>query len=96
VVDIMSPAQRSRVMSRIRGKNTIPERYIASLMRAAGLTFKRHDRTLPRVLLLGSKKHLRERLATWIVGVCGDGGQSGSLGNEVPFGEVAEDGTLHF
>ena len=47
VVDIMSPEQRSRVMSRIRGKNTTPERHIASLLRAAGLSFSRHQRTLP-------------------------------------------------
>lgn len=47
MTDIMSSEQRSRVMSRIKGKNTTPERYIASLLRSAGLTFKRHDRTLP-------------------------------------------------
>jgi len=34
-------------MSRIKGSNTTPERYIASLLRAARLTFKRHDRALP-------------------------------------------------
>lgn len=47
MTDIMSTKQRSRVMSRIRGKNTTPERYIAALLRAAGLNFKRHDRALP-------------------------------------------------
>ena len=47
VVDIMSPEKRRRVMSRIKGKNTTPERYIRSLLRAAGLSFKQHDNTLP-------------------------------------------------
>ena len=47
MTDIMSPEQRSRVMSRNRGKNTTPERYIAALLRAAGLNFKRHERALP-------------------------------------------------
>jgi hypothetical protein len=48
------------------------------------------------VLLLGSKKKLREQLATWIVGVRDDAAESRPLEKEVPFGEVAEDGTLRF
>lgn len=47
MTDIMSPQQRSRVMSHIRGKNTTPERYIASLLAAAGLVFGRHDKAVP-------------------------------------------------
>jgi DNA mismatch endonuclease (patch repair protein) len=47
VADIMSREQRSRVMSRIKSKNTTPERYIASLLRAAGLSFSRHHNALP-------------------------------------------------
>lgn len=46
MTDIMSPAKRSRVMSRIRSKNTTPERYLAKLIAASGLKFKRHDRRL--------------------------------------------------
>jgi DNA mismatch endonuclease (patch repair protein) len=46
MVDILSPDQRTRVMSRIKGKNTTPERYIRSLLRAGGLRFRQHDRTL--------------------------------------------------
>lgn len=34
-------------MSRIKGKNTTPERYISSLLRAAELNFRKHDKTLP-------------------------------------------------
>jgi DNA mismatch endonuclease (patch repair protein) len=47
VADIMSPKQRSRVMSRIRGKNTTPERYIRSLLNASGLQFRQHLGALP-------------------------------------------------
>jgi len=46
MTDIMSPEKRSRVMSRIRGKNTTPERYLAELIDASGLKFNRHDRSL--------------------------------------------------
>ena len=47
MADVMTPAQRSRVMSRIRGKDTIPERYLNELLRAAGFSFTRHDSMLP-------------------------------------------------
>lgn len=43
----MSPDQRSRVMSRIKGKNTTPERYVRSLLRAGGLKFTQRDHSLP-------------------------------------------------
>jgi DNA mismatch endonuclease (patch repair protein) len=47
MADVMSPAQRSRLMSRIRGKDTAPERYLDVLLRAAGLRFAKHSRELP-------------------------------------------------
>lgn len=47
MVDIISPEQRSRVMSRIKGKNTTPERYIRALLKASRLKFSQHDRALP-------------------------------------------------
>lgn len=47
MADVMTVAQRSRVMSRIKGKNTSPERYIHDLAEAAGLSFNRHDPTVP-------------------------------------------------
>jgi len=43
----MSRAQRSRLMSRIRGIDTTPERYICSLLQASGVRFNQHDKTLP-------------------------------------------------
>ncbi len=47
MTDIMSPEQRSRVMSRIRGKNTTPERYLDAMLDSARLEYRRHDRDLP-------------------------------------------------
>jgi DNA mismatch endonuclease (patch repair protein) len=46
MTDIMSPTRRSQVMSRIRSRNTTPERYLARLLGAAGLNFRRNDRRL--------------------------------------------------
>nr|WP_257730318.1 very short patch repair endonuclease [Rhodoplanes sp. Z2-YC6860] len=43
----MSPATRSRVMSRIRGKDTGPERIVAGLLLAAGLSAEQQVRDLP-------------------------------------------------
>ena len=45
--DIMSPDKRSRVMSRIRGKNTTPEQIIFSVLRREGISFSRHATDLP-------------------------------------------------
>src|SRR5262249_47704798 len=45
--DIMSAETRSRVMSRIRGRDTGPERMVADGLAALGLTFESHARDLP-------------------------------------------------
>jgi DNA mismatch endonuclease (patch repair protein) len=45
--DTMSAATRSAVMSRIRGKDTGPERFVAEYLSLAGLTFEQHVRELP-------------------------------------------------
>lgn len=45
--DIMSPEARSKVMSRIRGKDTAPERVLASLLESRGLLWEAHVRSLP-------------------------------------------------
>lgn len=45
--DIMSPDTRSRVMSRIRGRDTGPERIVAAGLAALGLVFESHARDLP-------------------------------------------------
>jgi len=45
--DIMSPEKRSAVMARIKGRNTGPERAIASALAARGLEWEGHSRDLP-------------------------------------------------
>jgi DNA mismatch endonuclease, patch repair protein len=45
--DIMSPETRSRVMSRIRGRDTGPERLLADEFSRRGLEWESHTRDLP-------------------------------------------------
>src|SRR4051794_30523491 len=45
--DFMDPATRSQVMSRIRGKDTGPERMMAKLLADAGLIAEQQARDLP-------------------------------------------------
>ncbi len=45
--DIMSPETRSRVMSRIRGKGTKPERTVEGWLSSAALAFEMHASDLP-------------------------------------------------
>lgn len=45
--DTMSKETRSRVMSRIRGKDTGPERAVAEILESLGLALERHCADLP-------------------------------------------------
>jgi DNA mismatch endonuclease (patch repair protein) len=45
--DRLTPAQRSALMSRIRGKNTGPERLLSQYLRRAGVYFSRNARGIP-------------------------------------------------
>jgi DNA mismatch endonuclease, patch repair protein len=45
--DIMSPETRSRVMARIRGRDTGPELAVSGALTALGLSFESHARDLP-------------------------------------------------
>jgi DNA mismatch endonuclease (patch repair protein) len=45
--DIMSPEKRSKVMARIKGKNTSPERTIFAALREEGVYFAKHAKDLP-------------------------------------------------
>jgi DNA mismatch endonuclease (patch repair protein) len=47
MADTISPAHRSWNMSRIRGKDTGPERRLRSLLHRAGYRFRLHDPKLP-------------------------------------------------
>lgn len=45
--DHLSPAERSKLMSRIRGANTTPEKKLRSLLHKAGFRFRLHVKDLP-------------------------------------------------
>lgn len=45
--DVLTPEQRSSLMSRIRGKNTGPEKVVFRRLRKAGVYFSRHSAGLP-------------------------------------------------
>lgn len=45
--DILTPSQRHRCMSRIRGKNTKPEILVRKGLHARGFRFRLHNRELP-------------------------------------------------
>jgi DNA mismatch endonuclease (patch repair protein) len=47
MADIMTPARRSEVMSRIRSRNTKPEKSVRSLVHLLGYRFRLHRRSLP-------------------------------------------------
>lgn len=47
MVDVVDPATRSRIMSRIRGKDTCPELVLRRALHARGFRFRLHDRRLP-------------------------------------------------
>lgn len=47
MMDVMTPEQRSRNMSRIRGKDTKPELLLRSMLHAAGFRFRLHHTGLP-------------------------------------------------
>lgn len=45
--DVLTPEQRSRCMSRIKGKNTGPERIVRSVAHRMGYRYRLHDKHLP-------------------------------------------------
>lgn len=47
VMDILTPAQRHRCMSAIRGKNTKPEMIVRRMVHAMGFRYRLHRRDLP-------------------------------------------------
>lgn len=47
MADIVPPSARSRMMSGIKGKNSLPERLVRRLLFAAGFRFRLHRRDLP-------------------------------------------------
>jgi len=47
MADVFSTEERSRIMSRVRGGNTRPEKIVRSFLHAHGFRFRLHDRSLP-------------------------------------------------
>jgi DNA mismatch endonuclease, patch repair protein len=47
MTDIVTPARRSEIMGRIRGKNTAPEMRVRSLLHRAGYRYRLHVASLP-------------------------------------------------
>ncbi len=45
--DVFSPAERSAVMRRVKGKNTGPERVLRGLLTRMGLRYRLHRKDLP-------------------------------------------------
>src|SRR5712671_3329669 len=47
MADVFSKAKRSWIMSRVRGKDTLPERRVRSFLHRQGFRFRLHARALP-------------------------------------------------
>jgi DNA mismatch endonuclease, patch repair protein len=47
LADVFSVEERSRVMARVRSKDTTPERRLAAALKAAGVRFRRNVASLP-------------------------------------------------
>lgn len=65
MIDTVSKAVRSRMMARIRGVDTKPERTVRKLLHAGGFRFRLHQRSLPGRPDLVLKKH---RVALFVHG----------------------------
>lgn len=57
MVDTLSAERRSWNMSRIRGRDTGPERLLRSLLHREGFRFRLHDRSLPGKPDIVMRKH---------------------------------------
>lgn len=64
-MDIMTSQKRSQLMSRIRSKNTGPERAIVVLLNAAGAVFEQHCKDLPGCPDIVFREH---RIAVFVDG----------------------------
>ena len=76
VNDRLSPFQRSRVMSRIRGKNTAPEMLVRGMVRGMGFGYRLHRRDLPGspdLVFAGRKKVIFVHGCFWHQHACARG-----------------------
>ncbi len=45
--DVFQPEERSRIMAKVRGKDTSPEKFVRSLIHRMGYRFRLHSKDLP-------------------------------------------------
>lgn len=57
MADSLTPERRSWNMSRIRSRDTRPERILRSMLHRAGFRFRLHDRSLPGTPDIVMRKH---------------------------------------
>lgn len=56
-MDKVTQSTRSRMMAAVRNRDTAPERQVRSMLHAAGLRFRLHDRSLPGTPDIVLKRH---------------------------------------
>jgi DNA mismatch endonuclease (patch repair protein) len=74
MTDTVSKAERSRIMSAIRSKNTRPEIVVQSIVRSMGVRFQTHQPGLPGtpdIVLTRRKKIIQVRGCFWHGHACG-------------------------
>src|SRR5690349_13705949 len=75
-MDVMTPEQRSRCMSNIKGKDTRPEMVVRRLIHAMGYRYRLHDKRLPGrpdIVLPRLRKVIEVRGCFWHRHTCGLG-----------------------
>src|SRR5437868_3444734 len=55
--DIYTPAKRSEIMSKVKSKNTKPEKLVRSVLHRMGYRFQLHNKDLPGQTDIVLKKH---------------------------------------
>ena len=56
-MDTVSKKKRSEIMSKIRGKNTLPELHVRKFLFSKGFRYRLHDKSLPGTPDIVSKKN---------------------------------------
>lgn len=73
MVDVLTPAQRKRCMSNIKGKNTKPEMLVRRLAHGMGYRYRLHRKDLPGkpdLVFLGKRKVIFVHGCFWHMHTC--------------------------
>ena len=76
-MDTVSKKKRSEIMSKIRGKNTMPELHVRKFLFSKGFRYRLHDKSLPGTPDIVSKKNklaIQVRGCFWHGHKCNKGG----------------------